>query len=207
MKLRTSLLLALLTAPALAGGPHPGGSITLNGEETSVRWSDGDSFHIKSGKYEGKGTRLQGYNTLEVFGPVHRWGDWKPSELYEVAKGSAKIAASKDWVCTTDGKADGYGRLLINCPELTVEMVRQGSAMVYAVEGTEPDAKAMAAQAEAMKEKRGMWKKGVVKGVITSLHSSAEESHEGDTAYNRVVDTRTGRALKRAHTTSYKTCE
>jgi hypothetical protein len=79
--------------------------------------------------------------------------------------------------------------------------------MVYAVEGTTPDPKAMAAQAEAMKEKRGMWKKGVVKGVITSLHSSAEEAHEGDTAYNRVVDTRTGQALKRAHTTSYKTCE
>lgn len=209
--MRLVLLAGCLATTALAGGKKPGGSIILNGEETAVRWSDGDSFHIKSGKYEGRGTRLAGYNTLETFGPVHRWGEWKPGELYELAKSSATIAASQDWTCTTDGKQDGYRRLLVSCPELSLEMIRQGHALAYAVEGTKPDARLLAAQVEAQQAKRGMWKKGVVKGVVTSVHSAAEEgTGENDdqgVGYNRVVDTRTGEALKRAHKNSYRTCE
>lgn len=87
-------------------------------------------------------------------------------------------------------------------------MIRQGHALAYAVEGTRPDPKLLDAQAEAQREKRGMWKKGVVKGVVTSVHSVEEEGEDaGAVAYNRVVDTRTGEALKRAHKSAYKTCE
>jgi endonuclease YncB( thermonuclease family) len=183
------------------------GSIVLNGEKTEVRWTDGDSFNIKSGQYKGHGTRLQGYNTLEAYGPVHSWGEWTPQELYEIAKKSSTVAASQEWACTTDGKLDGYHRLLISCPDAAKEMIRQGHAMVYAVEKTKPDPELVAIQKEAQAKKMGMWAKGVVKGVITSLHSMGEDGDADKEAYNRVADTRTGEALVRKHSHKYETCE
>ncbi|MEW5741859.1 MAG: thermonuclease family protein [Myxococcota bacterium] len=183
------------------------GALLLNGEYTEVRWTDGDSFKVKSGKWKGRGTRLSGYNTLEAFGPVHRWGAWKPQELYVLAKSLAQVAAKGTWTCTTDGRADGYGRLLVLCPDLALELIRQGHAMAYAVDGAAPLEGALEAQAEAMKEKRGMWEKGRVNGVVSSLHSVGEEGSKEPQAYNRVVDTRTGQALKRAHSKTYAVCE
>jgi endonuclease YncB( thermonuclease family) len=180
------------------------GAVLLNGESVEVRWTDGDSFKVKSGKWQGRSTRVSGYNTLESFGPVHRWGGWTPEELYAQAKSVAKVAAKGVWTCTTDGKADGYGRLLVVCPDLAVALIRDGQAMAYAPDGTAPLPGTVEAQAEAMKEKRGIWAKGRVNGVVTSVHSVAEE---GATAYNRVVDTRTGQALKRPHTRRYAVCE
>ena len=178
----------------------------MNGEKTEVRWTDGDSFNIKSGPHKGSGTRLQGYNTLEAYGPVHAWGAWTPKELYEIAKSSSKVGASQEWVCTTDGKLDGYHRLLINCPDAAKEMVRQGQGMVYAVEGLVPDPELLALQKEAQGKKAGMWEKGIVNGIISSLHSMGEEGGDKE-AYNRVVDTRTGQALVRKHSNTYETCQ
>jgi endonuclease YncB( thermonuclease family) len=186
---------------------HAPGSVVLNGVKTSVVWSDGDSFRIKEGAYEGKGTRLVGYNTLEAFGPVHRWGTWTPQELFELAKDASQVAAAKEWTCSTDGKEDGYHRLLVDCPDLAAEMARQGVGMAYFVDGAKVDDKVLAAQAEAMKAGRGMWKKGVVKGVVSSVHSLDERGGNGSEAYNRVVDTRTGRAVKRPHHSTYETCQ
>ncbi|MCC6336788.1 MAG: thermonuclease family protein [Myxococcales bacterium] len=183
------------------------GALLLNGERTEVRWTDGDSFKVKSGKYQGRGTRVSGYNALESFGPVHRWGEWTSRELYEQAKSLKKVAARGEWTCTTDGKADGYGRLLVVCPDLAVALIRDGQVMAYAVEGGEPLPGTLEAQAEAMKAKRGIWAKGHVNGVVTSLHSVGEEGSTEPQAYNRVVDTRTGQALKRAHTKTYAVCE
>ncbi|MBS1149932.1 MAG: nuclease (SNase domain protein) [Myxococcaceae bacterium] len=182
--------------------------LVLNGEETEVVWTDGDSFKIKSGQYKGSGTRLQRYNTLEAFGPVHQWGGWTPRELFEIAKASSTVAASQKWACTTDGKLDGYRRLLIDCPEAAKELVRQGHGLVYAVEGNKPDPELLAIQKEAQGKKAGIWAKGVVKGVITSLHSLGEDGEDKDgEAYNRVVDTRTGEALVRKHQDVYDTCQ
>jgi endonuclease YncB( thermonuclease family) len=183
------------------------GFVMLNGEETEVKWTDGDSFKIKSGQYKGSGTRLQRYNTLEAYGPVHQWGTWTPQELYEIAKGSSQVAAEEKWVCTTDGKLDGYKRLLVDCPELAVHMARRGVGMAYAVDGLEPDPKVLAAQKEAIQAKVGLWEKGVAHGVITSLHSVGEDGPGDTKAYNRVVDTRTGKALKREHKDTYATCQ
>jgi hypothetical protein len=171
-----------------------------------VRWTDGDSFKIRSGAYKGKNTRLQGYNTLEAYGPVHRWGEWTARELFAIAEQSAPAAASQEWACTTDGKQDGYGRLLIDCPKLAEFMIREGYATAYAVEGTAPK-ELLAAQREAIEKKAGMWRKGAVKGVVSSLHSLGEEGGEPDKAYNRVVDTRDGSALKREHHQKYETCQ
>jgi endonuclease YncB( thermonuclease family) len=184
------------------------GSVTLNGEVTEVLWTDGDSFKVKSGQFDGSGTRLQGYNTLEAYGPVHRWGDWSAQELFALAEESAPHAAQKRWQCLTDGKKDGYGRLLVSCPDLTRAMIGDGYAMVYSVDETPVDKELLALQQEAMKNKAGMWRKGAPKGVITSLHSLGEaDSKDSDTAYNRVADTRTGAANKRMHQHRYDTCE
>jgi micrococcal nuclease len=214
MSTRLLLVLALLL-PALGlakprskkGGHSAKGTLRVNGEEVEVKWSDGDSFKFKSGTYEGRGTRLVGFNTLEAYGPVHRWGTWTPQELFALAESSSRVAGEKQWTCTTDGKLDGYGRVLVDCPELAEEMIRQGHALAYAVEGKSPQ-NLLAAQREAMAAGRGMWAKGVVNGVITSLHSVGEDGDDEEAgAYNRVVDTRTGSATKRPHQQKYESCQ
>jgi endonuclease YncB( thermonuclease family) len=210
-----ALLCLLVALPAFARKPkakrerHDAfGFITLNGERVEVRWTDGDSFKIKEGARKGLGTRLTGYNTLEAYGPVHQWGEWTAQELFELAKRSSQVAAAREWTCSTDGKLDGYKRLLVHCEGLAEEMVRSGHALAYAVDSEKVDPAVLAAQAEAMKARRGMWEKGTTFGVITSLHAVGEDGDEKDTeAYNRVVDTRTGKALKRKHTQRYATCE
>ncbi|MFZ5444473.1 MAG: thermonuclease family protein [Myxococcota bacterium] len=208
------VLLASLATVALAGSKKPKkerhdafGFIVLNGVRTEVRWTDGDSFSFVDGEHKGQGTRLVGYNTLEAYGPVHQWGEWTPRELFALAKKSSTVAAAQEWECTTDGKVDGYKRLLVRCPKLAVEMARAGHALAYAVDGEKADPEVLAAQAEAMKAKRGMWEKGSTFGVITSLHSQGEDGDDDGEAYNRVVDTRTGQALKRAHRDRYATCQ
>ena len=60
---------------------------------------------------------------------------------------------------------------------------------------------------EAQSKKAGMWAKGVVKGVISSVHSMGEDGDDEKEAYNRVVDTRTGEALVRKHSNKYETCQ
>ncbi len=208
------VVLAGLVASAKDRGKKPNvdkhdavGTIVLNDEVTEVRWTDGDSFKVGSGPYKGRGTRLKGYNTLEAYGPVHRWGEWTTVELYAIAKDASTIAAAHQWACTTDGKEDAYKRLLIDCPDLAVDIVKQGYALAYAVEGKAAPA-VLEAQREAQTAQRGMWKKGVVKGVITSLHSLGEDGDEAEvTAYNRVVDTRTGEASKRKHDQKYASCQ
>lgn len=184
------------------------GFIVLNNERLEVRWTDGDSFSFREGAHKGTGTRITGYNTLEAYGPVHQWGDWTADELLALAKASSQVAAEKEWACTTDGQHDGYRRLLVNCPQLAVEMVRLGHGLAYAVDGEKTRPEVVAAQQDAMKHRRGMWKKGVTHGVITSLHSLGEDGDEAQTeTYNRVVDTRSGQALKRKHSERYATCQ
>lgn len=229
MHFRALTLVALLLAPpALAQAAPPGthgrkkrsgtprlpkekhdalGFITLNGERTQVRWTDGDSFSIKDGPRKGMSTRLMGYNTLEAYGPVHQWGEWTAQELYALAKSSSQVAASQEWRCSADGAVDGYKRLLVKCEGLAAEMARAGHALAYAVDGEKADPAVLAAQQEAIAAKRGMWARGSTNGVITSLHSVGEDGHEQREAYNRVVDTRTGQALKRKHTDRYESCQ
>lgn len=183
------------------------GTLTINGEKAVVNWSDGDSFRILEGPFSGSGTRLVGYNTLESYGPVHRWGSWTARELWELEKGDTAITAATEWKCSSDGKKDGYGRVLIDCPDVALAMIQAGHAMAYAIEGTKSDPKLLEAQRAAQAKKVGIWAKGVPNGIVTSLHSVGEEGGQGDKAYNRVVDTRTGDALKREHKETYKVCQ
>lgn len=183
------------------------GVLIVNGERTPVRWSDGDSFTFLAGPYAGMGTRLRGYNTLESYGPVHRWGAWTREELYTLTKGDAAVCASKAWECTTSGEPDAYKRVLVDCPKLALEMARKGRGLAYAVEG-QPDLLVLDAMHQAQRAKRGIWEKGVPFGLITSLHSFAEnKGTQYTTSSNRVLDTRTGQAPLRKHTDNYETCQ
>ena len=181
--------------------------ITLNGERTQVRWSDGDSFKFLEGTYEGSGVRLTGYNTLESYGPVHRWGDWTAQELFDIARTSKYQAASQEWTCTTDGERDGYNRVLVSCPEAAMYMVGVGHAHVFGFdEGVAP--RLLRVQKEAMKQGVGMWAKGTPTFLITSLHSADEEyAQQQGSAYNRVAHTGTGESHKREHGDNYGICE
>lgn len=219
MKFAATVVVLLLTACSSIVTRHGGrrdehadahdahGFIVLNGERTEVHWSDGDSFNFKSGPYAGHGTRLVGYNTLEAFGPVHRWGGWSREELFDIAKQGADFCASKEWECTTDGSPDSYGRVLVDCPKLAIEIVRAGQGLAYGVEGRPPRA-VLDAMHQAQRAKRGLWKKGVPHGLITSLHSMGENSDgKYKTGANRLLDTATGETVLRKHTDTYQTCQ
>jgi endonuclease YncB( thermonuclease family) len=201
-------LLAALPPAAQAAGKRPGapGHVVLDGQPTAVRWTDGDSFNVDSGPLKGFGARLQGYNTLEAYGPVHRIATLGPAPLEAIANGSAALLAGTAWTCTTEGKRDGYGRALVSCPEAAASVVRAGHAMVYAVDA-HPDPALLAAQREAQAARRGIWAGGVPSEIITSLHSSGEQGLKGKPPYDRLVDTRTGLTRLRAHRSSYATCQ
>lgn len=183
------------------------GIIVLNGVKTPVRWSDGDSFDFLAGPYDGQGSRLFGYNTLESYGPVHRWGSWTREELFTMTKGDAQVCASQEWECTTAGEPDAYGRVLVECPKLSIEMVKKGRGLAYAVRG-KPNPIVLDAMHQAQRARRGIWEKGVPRGLITALHSFAENTDSKyKTSSNRVLDTRTGEAHLRKHTDNYQLCE
>ncbi len=182
------------------------GAIQLNGEQVDVKWSDGDSFKFKSGENSGQGVRLTGYNTLESYGPVHRWGGWTAGELYGFAKLGKSLASARVWDCTSEGERDGYGRLLVSCPDVAVFMILNGHAHVFGLE--DPVSKAaLKAQKRAQDEGIGMWAKGVPSHLITSLHSADENPDKGYTPYNRWVDTATGESAQAEHGDTYAVCQ
>jgi len=181
-------------------------TLRLDGRETRVRWIDGDTFKVDSGPLEGFSTRLAGYNTLETFGPVHRIGAAGPAALWQVARDAAPLLARREWRCTTLGRRDGYGRALVACPDAALALIRAGLAMVFAMDGP-PDAALLAAQREAQAARAGLWAGGVPPLILTSVHSDGEQGLGARGAYDRVVDTGTGRATPRPHRRRYATCE
>lgn len=176
-------------------------TITLNGNRVEVMWDDGDSFTFVSGAFKGDGVRLSGWNTLESYGPVHRWGEWTAQELYKVAKESLYEARERHWECTTQGKRDYYKRVLVDCPALGAHLVERGLAHVYAFK-TDADPKLLHLQRQARMADRGMWAKGKPEYLVTSLHSA-----EGKGGRNSVIHTRTGQWDGRAHQDEYQVCE
>jgi endonuclease YncB( thermonuclease family) len=182
-------------------------AIVLNGERVEVRWSDGDSFKIKAGVHAGRGVRLQRYNSLESYGPVHRWGTWTGAELYAIAKAAKDVGKAGVWSCTTAGEADHYGRILVDCPDLAREMVSAGVGHVYSVDEKPADAELIAVQADAQMRGAGIWAKGVPSGIVTSLHSKDEGSEGEGGNYNRLIDAHTGASTQVRHDDVYAVCE
>lgn len=192
----------------LAGQAHgrAQSKVFLNGVPHPVHFNDGDSFQVLGGQYAGTKARLAGFNTLESFGPVHRWGTWKAKELYKNAKMATLNARKGVWHCESDLKTDSYGRILWWCEDLAVDQVRKGLAHAMSVTDDPAKPSVVAAQQEAIQSRRGMWAHGVPEYVLTSIHSN-DESPEYETSYNRLVSSHDGHSRRWMHTEIYSECQ
>ena len=199
-------LVALTLAAAPAGAAEARTRVLLNGVPTPVVFNDGDSFRVLSGPMTGAKARLMGFNTLESHGAVHQWGGWTTKELYVIAKMATYFARDNVWECSTDGKTDGYGRMLVLCPELAKEQIRRGHAHAMTVSDDPSPPELLEAQREAIAARRGIWAHGVPEYVLTSLHS-IEEDTEGKGVYNRLVSTADGHSVKWRHKDRYDECD
>jgi micrococcal nuclease len=200
-----SLSMLLACGPKLPPVPEGGSpQVLLDGVRLEVRWDDGDTFSWYDAAGEKQKARLNGFNTLESYGPVHRWGDWLGAELYALAKFSGEVAGSRVWNCTDTGSGGGYGRKLVDCPELRAHLLSQGYAHAFSIDGPAPD-EDIENQATAIKKGRGMWEKGAPEGLLTSLHSADERDDES--AYNRVCSLTTGLCDKVTHDETYAACQ
>jgi endonuclease YncB( thermonuclease family) len=210
-----AIALAVLLAPPPAAarrasrharGESTRARILLAGEWAEVRWTDGDTFRVLTGPHANRTARLQGINTLETFGPVHRIGTAGGHELLAVAKASAAIAAGASVRCGLVGRDDVYGRLLVECPEVAEALVRSGHGMVFAVDA-DPDRRLVQLQRDAQAARVGIWVGGAPPLLPTSVHSADEPDLGPKGAYDRIADTRTGVTEARPHARVYRTCE
>ena len=206
--LRISLGVVLgVAALFLAAGAdaRPASRVFLNGVPTPVYFNDGDSFSVLGGPLEGTKARLAGFNSLESFGGVHRWGTWDPHELYVNAKMATLNARRGIWHCYSDLKRDGYGRILWYCPDLAIDDLRKGLAHAMTITAEPSPPELIEAQRLAQLEKRGMWAHGVPKYIVTSTHSN-DEGYAGKT-YNRLISTADGHTEQWLPTDNYKECQ
>ncbi len=206
-----SLVAVVLVAVVLAAWrsgarAEPASRVYLNGVASAVYFNDGDSFRVISGPLTGNKARLEGFNTLESFGPAHQWGSWNAWELYVNAKMATLNARTGVWHCTSDMDRDGYGRTLWICPDLAVDHIRKGLAHVYSVDDNPGRVEYIRAQRTAIRDRRGMWAHGVPEFIVTSIHS-ADEDPERDFAYNRMISVRDGHSDSMKHTQSYSECQ
>ena len=201
------MLLLLISSVTLAlTPPKPtlpvtNGMVILDGVETEVHWDDGDTFMAPSTKLK---ARLHGFNTLESYGAVHRFGPGEVA-LAKVARDATEWARSQTWQCQSMDGSGGYGRTRVDCPDLRRTLLEQGLAHVFAVNS---DAKTedLAAQNKGIDNKSGMWSEGAPDLIVTSVHSVDEKPGQTET-YNRVLDLSTGKTSKRMHSNTYAACE
>lgn len=177
-------------------------TLMLDGKPVKAIWPDGDTFRLILPMGRGPAARLQGYNTLENYGPVHRWGTWKAEELQQIADQATAVARSKAWHCSVQPGGGGYGRLLANCPKLAETLISKGLAHVFSMEDR-GDAGLLKLQQEAIRQRRGMWAKGVPEYIVTSLHSASPYRRY---AYHRLISVKTGGSLMYRHAESYNNC-
>ena len=179
--------------------------VILDGVQLEADWDDGDTFSAKQPETQEKiSARLFGFNTLESYGPVHQWGEWTEQELYTIAKEAGVFARSKTWTCTDTKNGGGYGRKLVDCPDLRKEMLESGYAHPFSIGNAAPQ-EDMDAMQKGIMEKKGMWAKGAPKFLITSLHSQEEKPDKE--VYNRVCDLSNGQCEEKGHNTTYSVCE
>jgi endonuclease YncB( thermonuclease family) len=207
----TRLLLLALFLPELAfaqQGSEPMTKVFLNGVPAPVYFNDGDTFRVLGGQHQGMKGRLGGFNTLETFGPVHRWGTWHAKELYVISKMATQHARQGVWHCESkEFETDTYGRVLWHCRDLMLDMVRRGYAHALSIDYTPSDKELLEAQRDAIENRRGMWAHGVPEYLVTSLHSIDEGGGSNGKTYNRLVSTRDGHSAKWEHTNQYGECE
>ena len=187
--------------PELAGAAKKHSVVILDGKRLKVYWNDGDTFRILSRRGQRAKARLNGYNTLENYGPVHRWGKWKAWQLYRVGNRATWLARARPWKCFTLPGSGGYGRRLVSCPGLARALISRGLAHVFSMRGPGPR-KLLRIQRHAQKKKRGIWAKGVPRYIVTSLHTAKY----GRQAYNRLIHSKTGASKKIWHRHRYRIC-
>ncbi|MES2504887.1 MAG: thermonuclease family protein [Myxococcota bacterium] len=203
--MRLLFLFGFLQISPLFAASYPQTDVVLDGKKVKVYFNDGDTFRVLTGPLAGKSSRIRGINSLESYGSVHQWGNWRADELFDNSKDATKHARAGTWHCTLDDSHDVYGRLLADCSDLSTSMVENGFAHVMFVSTKESDDSLIEAQQKAMHDRVGMWKKGVVDYILTSAHSPEERELKGG-AYDRFVSTSTGLSLVKKHTNSYKSC-
>ena len=196
----------LMVSTAHHAEATPKTRVTLNGKSAPVFFNDGDSFRVLAGSLKGSKARLAGFNTLESYGAVHSWGSWTKKELYALAKMGTYNAREGVWVCTSDLSKDTYGRYLWDCPDLVVDQIKKGYAHAMSVTAEPAKPAAVAAQHDAVKNKRGIWAHGVPEYVLTSIHSATERSDDRP-SYNRLVSSVDGHSLKWKHRDTYEECD
>lgn len=197
-----ALLVSLLSVQALADNSE----IEINGEKAQVYFNDGDTFRIITGKFAGKRSRLQGFNTLESYGAIQRWGTFTKDELLKNAHEATFNARRGGWHCTTDLSTDMYGRILSECMDLALDQIGKGFAHVMTIDKTPGNSVMVAAQHKSIEEGNGMWAKGVPEYIVSSLHSMDEKPGQRST-YNRFVSTRDGHSVLDIHQRTYSDCD
>jgi endonuclease YncB( thermonuclease family) len=181
--------------------PEVNGTVMLDGVETGVHWDDGDTFFVPSSRLK---ARLHGYNTLESYGAVHRFGPGEHA-LFAISKAATELARSQVWRCELQEGSGGYGRKRVDCPDLRKAMLEQGLAHVFTV-GDVANEDDLKAQKVGVESRAGMWVKGAPRGIVTSVHSLDEKPDLKET-YNRVMSLETGEAPKLMHKNTYAPCE
>jgi micrococcal nuclease len=198
------LCLVLLSLLCTGGAPGKTGveaTVVVGGRALDVIWEDGDTLTFLSGPRKGRDARLMGFNTLESYGPVHRWGDWTPTELWQLALGAAGAAAAEPWECTLGHGKDAYGRLLLDCPKARRRLIEAGWAHVFAYDDP-ADPADLAAQRAARADGLGIWAKGTPETIVTSVNAD-----EGGLVFMRVVSCRTGETRAEHQREDYQICD
>lgn len=183
--------------------PETNGVVILDGKAVHVFWDDGDTFRAPSIELK---ARLVGYNTLESYGAVHRFGPGEAA-LLEMAHEATKMATSQKWECRVLDGEGGYGRRSVDCPQLKQSLLRAGLAHPFSVNGPAP-AGDLKDQALAIESRQGMWASGPQSTILTSVHSMSEKKGkpEIESTYNRVLNVETGEAAPQSHSETYDTC-
>ena len=196
------ILLGVFMGVATAESPQlkPNGAVMLDGRHAPVFWDDGDTFKVVE---TGQSARLEGFNTLESYGPVHRFGPG-PTALASMADAATEHAKGTVWNCTVQEGSGGYGRIRVSCPDLAESLIGRGLAHAFSMKGPAPKALQTAQQA-AIQSRVGMWAQGAPNAIVTSVHSLDERPGQSET-YNRMVDTVSGESAKVVHNETIATC-
>lgn len=185
--------------------------IFLNDSKTKVFFNDGDTLRVESGPFLNERVRIEGFNALESYGPVHSWASFNEHELYEIAKKATEFARSGGWHCKINQQRDTYGRLLGVCDDLAKNLIRNGLAHAYSADEEKANPEYLDEQKKAQQEKLGLWRKGVPQYIITSLHSADENAKNKNknkkNTYNRLISAIDGHSKKWQHNDIYKTCQ
>ncbi len=178
-------------------------NIYINGQLTTVAFNDGDTFKIKDGDLKQMRVRVVGINALENYGPVHKWAGNSPEYLFQIAKEATQMANRGGWHCQISDEKDIYGRLLAECHDLSLALINHGLAHAYSITSESAHIDYVQEQQLAQLAQVGMWKFGIPKFIITSLHSDEESDHP----YNRLISAFNGHSVSYYHHEHYLTCQ